>query len=37
MRWVDCSGSRAAQNTASTCKLGAETLFLSGLKDCYDA
>jgi hypothetical protein len=35
MEWRDCSGSPAAQNTASTCKLRAQTLFLSGLKDCY--
>lgn len=35
MRSTDCSVSPAAQNIASTCKLRAQTLFLSGLKDCY--
>jgi len=33
----DCSGTPAGQNTASTCKLRAQTLFLSSLKDCYNA
>lgn len=36
MRSTDCSGSPIAQNTGFTCKLRAQTLFLSGLKDCYN-
>lgn len=31
----DCNGSEAVQDTGSTCKQRVQTLFLSGLKDCY--